>query len=102
MNKQSYVDQSVAGPDSGDKKQKGGSDMQSSANVAVSPDMVIESQDNSLSLLYDTQLVGIEDKFVNTILNGIKTKQSQNLVDSEPDIYRLETTIRLSVRVHSP
>ena len=58
--------------------QVGCSASKSSANAVAVPHTTIESHNNGLALLYDTQLAGIEDKFVNTILSGIKTKQSPN------------------------
>ena len=68
--------------------QVGCSASKSSANVVSIPHTTIESHNNGLALLYDTQLAGIEDKFVNTILSGIKRKQSPNSLFNESDIYK--------------
>ena len=68
--------------------QVGGSASQSSANAVAVTHTNIENHCNGLAPLYDTQLVGIEDKFVNTILNGVNTKQSHSPLSSKPDIYK--------------
>ena len=68
--------------------QVGCSASKSSANVVAIPRTTIESHNNGLTLLYDTQLAGIENKFVNTIISGIKTKQSPNSLFNESDIYK--------------
>ena len=68
--------------------QVGCSASKSSANAVAVPRTTIESHNNGLALLYDTQLAGIEDKFVNTIISGIKTKQSPNSLFNESDIYK--------------
>ena len=68
--------------------QVGCSASKNSANAVAVPHTTIESHNNGLALLYDTQLAGIEDKFVNTILSGIKTKQSPNSLFNESDIYK--------------
>ena len=68
--------------------QVGCSASKSSANAVAVPHTTIESHNNGLALLYDTQLAGIEDKFVNTILIGIKRNQSPNSLFNESDIYK--------------
>ena len=68
--------------------QVGCSASKSSANAVAVPHTTIESHNNGLALLHDTQLAGIENKFVNTILSGMKTKQSPNSLFNESEIYK--------------